>query len=404
MNRVTEFTGETFQTPKGGTLRVLEHNGLKGCKRKYECICSICSGDTELFSEDFFMKKDSLTRGLIPCGCGGFTYNETQQVIRVNRECKLKGYDFLGWSGNYKGRSTKLSLYNPVTNNTWHTTSIDNFLTNGRGDPVVGRENTRLASTVEWVGRSKTSPKGGTITITEELSDRTKMRVHCTECEKDHELFGRGFFDVYKGAWDTFDCVCGCRQINHWSKEQYEVLLHRRECEVNGESKFLGFIGDGRVTSSSFVIQECLLDTAHGVWDTTCLKAALNPEGGCPSCANGGYDADKRGNFYVVEWFNSDRTIRLIKIGITGLEVLARIKGQLRYTDLDYKILHTWSHKDGGFVAKVEKDLKKILKPLRIVPKELLPDGYTEAVYYKEEVLKQVYDYVDSRLNSENAS
>ena len=133
------FTGEIFHT-NHGVLTVLGHNTLKGSDRKYYVNCSRCSKDTELFPEySIQISKVNLLKGSVPCGCStNHKYKEWQYEILVKRKCKEKGYEFIGWSGEWLDRCTNITLYNRNTDNVWSTAKIYTLL-RGDSDPVESR-------------------------------------------------------------------------------------------------------------------------------------------------------------------------------------------------------------------------------------------------------------------------
>lgn len=99
-----EFIGSTFPTPKGGVITVIGHNGLVGDKSKYICDCSICKEDKDLYPEKFLSPKKSLMSGSIPCGCSTRVVWKGYQVdVLLERKCKVYGYDYLGFVGDYIG-------------------------------------------------------------------------------------------------------------------------------------------------------------------------------------------------------------------------------------------------------------------------------------------------------------
>lgn len=133
------FTGEIFHT-NHSVLTVLGHNTLKGPDRKYYVNCSMCSKDRDLFPEySIQISKANLLKGSIPCGCSvSHKYEEWQYEILVKRKCKEKGYKFIGWSGEWLGKNTNITLYNSETDNVWSTAKIYTLL-RGDSDPVESR-------------------------------------------------------------------------------------------------------------------------------------------------------------------------------------------------------------------------------------------------------------------------
>ena len=139
MKKVDNFIGETFTTCGGGVLTVTGKE-VNNWKVKYKVECSICSQDKELFSEDFLISKSHLLKGKVPCGCSKSPkWKKYQWVVKIQRRCVDLGYTFLGFDGNWIGVDTKLILYNHVTDNTWSSCNINNFINNNKGDPEVRR-------------------------------------------------------------------------------------------------------------------------------------------------------------------------------------------------------------------------------------------------------------------------
>lgn len=60
-------------------------------------------------------------------------YDEQNRKDLVLIECEKRGWEFLGWVGEYKGYNTKLTLSNEY--GVWNTTSLNNFLHRKQGCP-----------------------------------------------------------------------------------------------------------------------------------------------------------------------------------------------------------------------------------------------------------------------------
>lgn len=139
-----EFIGTEFPTPKGGVITVVGCCKEKSSGRKvlFKVECSICSKDVELFPNGFIVQKVCLVNGSLPCGCSKCPqWSEKQFKVLVKRECEKRNYKFLGWSGDFLGRNTKLHLHNLDNGNIWETTRINNFLNEGNGCPVAKATN-----------------------------------------------------------------------------------------------------------------------------------------------------------------------------------------------------------------------------------------------------------------------
>ncbi|AUR92230.1 meiotically up-regulated protein 113 [Vibrio phage 1.170.O._10N.261.52.C3] len=140
--KAEDTVGRTYSTTKGGTLTVEGiHSRIKGGKGTavFNLSCSICSLDIELSPEGSITSiKSSLDRGHAPCGCSDKpNWSKEQYMVKIQRECLEREYTFKGFVGDWKGKNTYLRLYNPVTGNTWGTTTIDSFLNGGCGDPMA---------------------------------------------------------------------------------------------------------------------------------------------------------------------------------------------------------------------------------------------------------------------------
>ena len=145
--------GMTFTTPKKGILTVVgisEGVTSKGVwDNKVILTCSICSKDSDLFPKCSIESQiSSLRRGSTPCGCSKRpAWNEKQYKVKVDRLCNERGFNFLGFVGEWKGILTKINVHNPVSGNTWQSMTIAALLA-GNGDPVVGRLKTKTSVTV----------------------------------------------------------------------------------------------------------------------------------------------------------------------------------------------------------------------------------------------------------------
>lgn len=113
MQQTDSFIGSNFLTPKFGIITITDCNGLRGTKRRYSYVCSICSKDKELWDLGVNDSvKSVFDRGGTPCGCSKLPkWTEAQYKLRVEREASKNGIQ-LDWSlSEYKGQKTKISTY-----------------------------------------------------------------------------------------------------------------------------------------------------------------------------------------------------------------------------------------------------------------------------------------------------
>lgn len=136
-----EFIGTTFPTPKGGVLTVTGVVGKRGSHAVFTLECSVCSKDKELFLDGFTSLKGGLVKGRVPCGCAfNPKWSQPQYETLINRKCFERGYEFLGFVGEWNGAHTYLRLHNLSNGNTWESANINSFFS-GRGCPLEGRAN-----------------------------------------------------------------------------------------------------------------------------------------------------------------------------------------------------------------------------------------------------------------------
>lgn len=100
------WTGSVF-----GRLTVIGYYKVN-IHRKYLVRCSICLKDPELNGEAIFpIMMSSLKKGGLPCNCSN-RRKKTQEeyTVLLNRACKNKGYEFLGYLEPFRGNLTKISV------------------------------------------------------------------------------------------------------------------------------------------------------------------------------------------------------------------------------------------------------------------------------------------------------
>lgn len=316
-----------------------------------------------------------------------------------------------------------------------------------------------------WIGKSFTTNKGNTLTITAIAGKRNRNKVfnfHCNVCSEDQELWGDEFITCTWGDLNKGQIPCGCSSRPQWSEQQVIILINRRCEELN--FVFKGFVED----YSGFVKTYLILynPTTHNTWDTTTVNSFLKKEvrdpllngrgfsdGGwkvkflllynnlkyknfrrvdkvrqsnkyesywevyCTICKNyysarqnclikgkticdcptfSGFNKSKPANFYLVRWYDSEKSY--LKFGITNREVTVRVSEQKSVSKLNYEIIYTIHHESGKTVLGCENTLKRSLE-IGVCPKELLPDGYTETVVDSPENISKILNHVKEAFN-----
>lgn len=121
---------------KEGQLTVLGCNSGKGNRKYYILRCAICLEDAELFGEGYFKTlKDRLFRGQIPCGCAfNPKWSEDQYKVICSRKAEELHYKFLGFTGEWKGCYTKISMF-CEKHGEWNTGIVNDLIHKGVGCP-----------------------------------------------------------------------------------------------------------------------------------------------------------------------------------------------------------------------------------------------------------------------------
>lgn len=121
---------------------------IENQRKVYIVKCEICSKDPELFGEGYFKTNKQILKNnlAMPCGCGRSPrWSVKQYEVLCNRAAGELGYVFKGFSGEWRGNTTKVTLVCKI-HGEWSTGCILNLLTK-RHCPECARENLKLRNT-----------------------------------------------------------------------------------------------------------------------------------------------------------------------------------------------------------------------------------------------------------------
>lgn len=109
---------------------------------KFIVTCSVCSQDKELWPYgSLVVTKGNLLAGKVGCGCSSHPkWKDWQYSIKISRILKNYGFLFLGFHGEYKGRKSKLRIYNPSNKVCWVHSGVDNLIAKGVMCPLDLRQ------------------------------------------------------------------------------------------------------------------------------------------------------------------------------------------------------------------------------------------------------------------------
>lgn len=196
----------------------------------------------------------------------------------------------------------------------------------------------------------------------------------CMTCSRDVELFGEGLFKSAKGALMLGKVPCGCSPKPKWSKEQFTVMCGRAAQHLG--LTFVGFVGEwlGKETKCKMHCHE------HGESLTGDLQLGQLP------CA---CSKQRQQEAYINLVVDVDITVS-VKFGIAR-DSKQRIKSQDRQSTYEVCQHAVYTFPSVAACKAAERECKKVLD-CGIIPKQDMPDGYTETTYvYNLDKIIQIY-------------
>jgi hypothetical protein len=358
--------------------------------------CSICSTDEYVINKVcdgmFTSLNSNILKGRVSCRCSKiYSWTKEQRSYQIEKICKEEGHVFTSFIGSFNGNKTRMKWCCSKGHSC--ETGIKEFINAGIRCRECRTLNTGDIRRHEWVGKKRITEDGATQTILRECG-RYNLYYLCERCNRDLEL-NPTLFKITKTSWTKGTYACSCAKVGVYrTKAQYELLCERA-CEGTGKP-FVGFYGEWKDIRTKAARLCC----EHGIWATSGIDKLISKDpSSCPECGKGGYKREKGATLYLVNWSDDLTGDSIVKFGITNCKVSRRVNNQKLKTSLSPKVLHTFTHDDGGLIADIESELKQIYKVYLTVHKDLLPDGYTEAFFYNEKVLAEIKDYVENRLN-----
>lgn len=380
-----DFIGTEFVTPKGGILKVTESFKTDTDRKLYILECSVCSEDKELFPYGSIVKdKAGLLKGSVSCGCSKSPkWKDWQWIIKIKRECGIRGYIFHGFAEEFHGNTTKLDLENPRTGNRWKNCHIANFF-NGKGDPLD--YTTAQRGTSSYIREFTTLFPEDSFFFRSDRRDYRGKRPYwvyiCPVCSKDKYVKNNlctGVFESLSGSLKIGRKPCRCSPTyKRWTKEQ--KIFDLDEANLKYIKVYKG---------------------KRNYWyvDWICEKGNINStphkdyiEGRrCSCCTSTGFNKELPANFYLVKWVC--KGVRYLKYGITNKDVEDRLYQQKWKTEGgEYEILYTVYFEYGCYAEDLEKLMDFYFRYDNGVDKEIMPDGYTETIPYSCENVRFIED------------
>lgn len=244
---------------------------------KWVLTCSECSKDEELWPYgSIHTRINNLVRGNIPCGCSKFIrLKEWQSKIVVERQCKLRGYKFLGWKKEYENKlKTGIVLFDEINKVNTEVCNISSFLAGrdgiSRASQKIRDNKIKDLSYYEDLFLRSGSFKMGTIFIRKNEKDVSgrflKWEYICPVCSHDEYVkaglcsgrFSSSFAGLKEGRLS-----CRCSTNPKWDLNKREFQIRKIIKEENLE--WVGWVDTTLIET-----------TSHYKFEWVCNKGHLN--------------------------------------------------------------------------------------------------------------------------------
>lgn len=302
----------------------------------------------------------------------------------VTRKCKEYGYSLSDF-GDFNGRRTKLTLFNPETGNTWHPT-IESLLFKGAKDPVKSfkdrtliirkKKELILPKLREDFNRKYGYPEKYTLHINIDLDINPKEFYYtCSKCSFDKYVKGgacTGRFYTNMQRIEKGTISCRCNEKFSFTKEQMEIRLN----DICEEEKitYKNMEGDYSITKSKtlmkwvcengHVVTQPISNFIRGARCKQCVVEAGNFNGYFPE------RSEEKDHLYFYNFSE-----KYVKVG-RAFNLEARIKNKtngllcssgISEDQLDLKCLYTSDHKE---VYRTEQNIHQVLRDMGFSYKE----------------------------------
>jgi hypothetical protein len=215
----------------------------------------------------------NLKIGQTPCGCSKIPrYTEIQNRIRSEKRAETLNHIFHGWSGVYRGTSTRLRLEDPVSGVCWDTTTLTNYLRQLSNNPIERYKSTpHMSEDVIKRIRQSGFYDGYEFWLDEE--DRDYVLYTCPLCSNDMYVQAgvcSGVFRTLRQTAYKGSKSCRCAYAYRWTKEQREY--HIESICSEEDLTFLGWVDENDTSSASYIRWVC----KKGHTKTTILGSFLS--------------------------------------------------------------------------------------------------------------------------------
>lgn len=361
--------------------------------------CKVCNSDIELFPQPFKQTKYSTKIGRLPvCGCyNKYRYSKEEYLILVNRKVKeiSKEYEAVGILTNTKGKTTAhcfVEIYCRRHKKLISTYNINKLL--GRLSSRICadcyREDVESKLMLRWKQKCLDALATGNYNHRHILRGSTriimdngyKIVYSCNVCSN---ILDRTEFIMPAHKFCKGKTVCSCGGSYRFSSDELAGFI-KRTCSTS--YRFIDWLDTrGKNTFRKFSYW-C---TKHGFrhsrfWDWRSGNR-------CMLCSKTGFDDNKPADLYIIRWSDSENSY--IKIGISNV-FTSRLGNLKKKAKLTPQVLYRFHFKVGLDARVMEGMLKRIYNKYEVCPKELLPDGHTEAFQDEGSILEDILQTIKS--------
>lgn len=286
---------------KQGQLEVLSIEPPANNTRYCLVKCHECAKDPELFGEAIFRSRyGNLTRGSEPCGCSPSYqhWTEAQDRVKIERLLDTTNYSFEGYSGEYKGKASKIIL---KCKRDGHTETFARASVSSRGVPkcreCIASERTHNPTDKQRLEDSGLFVQGAVFNPVGKSQDRV-YQYSCPSCREDKYTKAGLCTGVFQGPFPELisgrkPCRCSCSYrwpADQRAKQVNDVL----SVDPHNKSSLIGW-GEPFINSTQTeAIFEC---SEHGRWVGYASQVLFGRR--CPVCS-GAHQQDG-GYLYVLQ-------------------------------------------------------------------------------------------------------
>ncbi|HHW4399987.1 TPA: hypothetical protein ACUNCG_000529 [Aeromonas hydrophila] len=278
--------------------------------------------------------------------------------------------------------TANLSSYVNDKNHVYPMYEFDKELYNHLLKQYNKKKQTRT-SAFEYVGKSFYFLDGiirSIVSASMVAKGKTSVSVYCHVCAEDTEMYGDSKFDTNMTRVKRGAVPCGCSE--HYKPTTEQAIL-RIKRYLNGEKYSFVELEHGDYKGSrDMVVVNC---PEHGNYTTRYDQISCGVR--CPQCAKTGYDINKPGTLYIVEWINESGD-RWFKFGITNknnddTRIISQRNRHKRVTGetLSYDVRFRCWWEDGRIAYELEKEISR-LQEIHGNPcnRETMDDGHNECL------------------------